>query len=90
MPCRVRLTLHDGRILTKELADYPGFHTRGRTWEAIREKFERLAAPYTTPSLRDRIAAAVAGLEESPVIEVTSLLAAVRRPAATVAAKETT
>jgi 2-methylcitrate dehydratase len=90
MPCRVRLTLHDGQILTKELADYPGFLTRGRTWEAAREKFERLAAPYTTPSLRDRIAAAVAGLEGSPVIELTSLLAAVRLHAAAVAAKETT
>jgi 2-methylcitrate dehydratase len=90
MPCRVRVTLHDGRILTKELADYPGFLTRGRTWEAVREKFERLASPYTTPSLRDRIAAAVAGLEGSRVIELTSLLAAVRLSRATATPQETT
>jgi 2-methylcitrate dehydratase len=78
MPCRVRLTLHDGRTLTRELADYPGFLTRGRTWEAAREKLERLGAPYATPSQRDRIAAAVASLEGMPVSALTRLLAAVR------------
>ncbi|HEY6224086.1 MAG TPA: hypothetical protein VIW26_09890, partial [Gemmatimonadales bacterium] len=90
MPCRVRVTLHDGRILTKELADSPGFLTRGRTWEAAREKFERLGAPYTTPSQRDRIAAAVAGLEGTPVTALTRLLSAVRLCPAAVAATETT
>ena len=90
MPCRVRVTLRDGRVLTAELADYPGFLTRGRTWEAAREKFERLGAPYTTPSQRDRIAAAVADLERFRIPELTSLLAAVRLPPAAAAVKETT
>ena len=31
MPCRVRVTLRDGRVLSAELGDYPGFLTRGRT-----------------------------------------------------------
>jgi 2-methylcitrate dehydratase len=90
MPCRVRVTLRDGRVLVAELADYPGFLTRGRTWEAAHEKFERLGAPYTTPSLRDRIAGTVAELERFRVPELTSLLAAVRLPRAAAAAKETT
>jgi 2-methylcitrate dehydratase len=90
MPCRVRVTLRDGRALTTELADYPGFLTRGRTWEAAREKFERIAAPYTTPALRDRIAATVAELERFRVPELTSLLVAVRLPQAAAAAEETT
>ena len=90
MPCRVRVTLRGGRVLTAELADYPGFLTRGRTWEAAREKFERLSAPYTTSSLRDRIAATVAELERFRVPDLTSLLAAVRLPRAAAAAKETT
>lgn len=90
MPCRVRVTLRNGRVLANELADYPGFLTRGRTWEAAREKFERLAAPYTAPALRDRMAATVAELERSPVTELTSLLAAVRLPDAAAAAKVTT
>ena len=90
MPCRVRLTLHDGRILTRERTDYPGFLTRGRTWEAAREKLERLGAPCTTPSQRDRIAAAVAGLERTPMTALTRLLTSVRRCPAAAAAKETT
>jgi 2-methylcitrate dehydratase len=77
MPCRVRVTLHDGQVLTADIADYPGFLTRGRTWEAAREKLERLGASYTTPSLRDRIAATVADLERFRVTELTSLLSAV-------------
>jgi len=90
MPCRVRVSLRGGPVLTAELTDYPGFLTRGRTWEAAREKLERLGAPYTTPSLRDRIAATVAELERFRVPELTSLLAAVRLPRAAAAAKETT
>src|SRR5438094_9715315 len=86
MPCRVRVTLRDGQVLTAELADYPGFLTRGRTWGAAREKLERLGAPYTTLSLRDRIAGTVAELERCRVSELTSLLTAVRRPGTAAAA----
>ena len=80
MPCRVRIVLHDGRVLTQELADYPGFLTRGRTWDAAREKFERLAAPYTTASVREEIAATVADLDQIQVAQLTSLFASVRLP----------
>jgi len=90
MPCRVRVSLRDGRVLTSELADYPGFLTRGRTWEAAREKLERLGAPYTAPSLRDRITVTVAELERFRVPELTSLLTAVRRSGTAAAAGETT
>ena len=77
MPCRVRVTCHDGRVLTAELPDYPGFLTRGRTWEGSRKKFERLAGPHTSPESRERIASAVSRLEQLRVTELTSLLAAV-------------
>jgi 2-methylcitrate dehydratase len=80
MPCRVRVGLRDGRALSADRADYPGFHVRDRTWDAARWKFERLSAPYTSPSLRERIAAAVADLERVRVTELTGLLGAVRRP----------
>ena len=90
MPCRVRVILRDGRTLIAELADYPGFLTRGRTWEAARAKFERLAALSTTPALRDRIAATVVELERFQVSELTSQLTAVRLPGITADAKETT
>ncbi|HVO34372.1 MAG TPA: MmgE/PrpD family protein [Gemmatimonadales bacterium] len=77
MPCRVRVALRGGRTVTAELADYPGFRTRGRTWETARKKFDRLTTPYTSPLLRDRIAATVAELDRVPVRELTGLLQAV-------------
>ncbi len=80
LPCRVRLTLTDGRGVTAELADYPGFHpSPAPGWACAREKLERLGEPHTTPALRDRIAAAVDGLERVRVAELTRLLAAVGR-----------
>lgn len=88
MPCRVRLTLRDGRVRTKELADYPGFLTRGRTWAAAREKFDRLTSPFTTSAQREAIGAAIAGLDELPVTALTGLLGAVRLPAAAPALTE--
>jgi 2-methylcitrate dehydratase len=78
MPCRVRVILRDGRSLTKELADYPGFLTRGRTWEAALGKFERLAAPYTTAAVRDQIADTVAYLHQLQVADLTIPFAAAR------------
>jgi 2-methylcitrate dehydratase len=77
-------------VLTTELADYPGFTTRGRTWEAAREKFERLSEPYTTPALRDRIAAKVSELERFRVAELTDLLGSVGPPMASAGAPERT
>ncbi len=78
MPCRLTIELRNGKTLTTEAADYPGFLTRGRTWDETRRKFDRLAAPYTTSALRDRIAAAVANLEQGRARDLTELLAAVR------------
>lgn len=80
MACRVQVTLRGGRVVTAELADYPGFRTRGRTWQAARQKFDRLAEPYTTAALRDQIAVTVAELEHRPVAALTKRLAAVRLP----------
>ncbi len=81
MPCRVRLRLRDGRVLSKEMREYPGFYTQPIAWAAAREKFDALAGPYTTAEQRGAIAGAVANLEEIPVAELMRLLAAVGRPA---------
>lgn len=32
MPCRLTLTLDSGRVLTKEITDYPGFVTQPMSW----------------------------------------------------------
>ncbi|HOX19396.1 MAG TPA: MmgE/PrpD family protein [Gemmatimonadales bacterium] len=90
MPCRVRITLRDGRVVAAEQADYPGFVTRGRTWEAAQAKFADLAAPYSTPALRERIQATVSDLERVPVTALTHLLASAGLPRVTTTTKQAT
>src|SRR5437762_1312741 len=46
MPCRIQITLKDGRTFAIEKQDYEGFYTRPMSWEKAVAKFERLAAPY--------------------------------------------
>ncbi len=79
MPCRLLLTLHDGRVLSKELHDYPGFLTQPMSWETVLEKFQRLAGPFTATPLRRSIANAVKNLESIQVKELTQLLQKVER-----------
>ena len=75
MPCRITLTLRDGRRIAKEKHDYEGFRTRPMSWERAVEKFERLAAPYTERSLCREIVSAVSNLEAIQVSDLTKLLA---------------
>lgn len=78
MPCRLTVTLHDGRVLTREKSDYEGFSTRPMTWETVVDKFERLSRPYTTAELRQQIAGAVAEMETISATDLTALLAQVQ------------
>ncbi len=75
MPCRVTVTLKDGRTYTIEKRDYEGFHTRPMSWERLVEKFHRLASPYTEVSLREAIIQAVDALEHLEVTDLVHLLA---------------
>src|SRR5262249_41411119 len=74
MPCRVTVTLNDGRILTKEKRDYEGFRNRPMSWETVTRKFERLSAPYIDHKLRREIIDAVANLEGIQAPDLTRLL----------------
>lgn len=76
MPCRIRITLRDGRTMNIEKQDYEGFYTRPMSWEQAAAKFERLAAPYTTASQRQAIEEAVTHLETKTVEQLTALLGA--------------
>jgi 2-methylcitrate dehydratase len=78
MPCRITLTLSDGRVAVKEKRDYEGFRTRPLSWEGAVKKFERLSAPYADRELRREVEEAVAGLEAIKVAELTRLLARVQ------------
>ncbi len=82
MPCRLTVTLKDGRKLTAEKCDYEGFHTRPMRWQTVIEKFERLSRSYTTVSLRRKIIEAVEHLEEISAKDLTLLLAKVQVPEA--------
>jgi 2-methylcitrate dehydratase len=81
MPCRITVWLKDGRKLTKETVDYPGFHTRPMSWEMALKKYGRLSDPYTTASFRHSVADAVANLEETDAPSLMQLLKKVRTPA---------
>ena len=80
MPCRILLTLQDGRVFGKEKRDYEGFYTRPMRWETVLQKFDTLAAPYADASLRRRIAEAVEHLEDVDVRELMRLLGRVTTP----------
>lgn len=80
MPCRISLTLRDGRKLVKEKEDYEGFHARPMRWETVVDKFERLSEAYTDAAWRRDIVDTVANLEALRVADLVSLLARVRLP----------
>ncbi|MEP6590442.1 MAG: MmgE/PrpD family protein [Gemmatimonadota bacterium] len=78
MPCRVRLTCRDGRVLTAARSDYPGFLASGQTWTAACDKLERLAGPCTSAAVRDELASVVSRLDEVVTTELTHVLATVQ------------
>jgi 2-methylcitrate dehydratase len=80
MPCRLTVTLKDGRELAIEKSDYEGFHTKPMRWETVVDKFDLLSADYAVDSLRGEIVDAVANLESIRIAEMMSLLEKVRIP----------
>jgi len=81
MPCRLSVTLRDGRVLVQEPKDYEGFHTRPMRWDTVVQKFERLSSAHAEASLRREIIGAVANLETIQVLDLARLLAQVRAAA---------
>lgn len=72
----VRLT--GGEVLRAARDDYPGFHTRPFDWAAARQKFDRLARPFTTTAERRALADVIATLDARPIAHLTVLLGRVR------------
>jgi 2-methylcitrate dehydratase len=81
-PCRLRLVLANGTVLTAEKRDYAGFLTRPMSFEQARQKFERLAAPEAPPALVAELADMVASLDELGVGDLCGALARVGAPSA--------
>jgi 2-methylcitrate dehydratase len=78
MPCRITVSLNDGRALVIEKRDYEGFLTRPMSRETVVGKFEYLSAPFTDALLRREIIDAVANLEAIQVADLARLLAKVQ------------
>jgi 2-methylcitrate dehydratase len=77
MPCRITVTLIDGRTLADDKRDYEGFTTRPMRWETVVEKFTRLTAARCPAALRDEIISAIAELEQVKIRELMQLLSRV-------------
>jgi len=80
MACRITIKLKGGRTVSREKKDYEGFHTRPVGWDAAREKFTALSHPFADEKLQKEILATIRHLEDRWVIELTDLLAQVKRP----------
>jgi 2-methylcitrate dehydratase len=74
MPCKLTVTLADGRTLVKGKRDYEGFITHPMSLETVTQKFERLAAPFVGAPQRRQIRDAVIHLEDIQVGDLTKLL----------------
>jgi 2-methylcitrate dehydratase len=80
MPCRITITLKDGRTLRIEKQDYEGFYARPMSWEKAAAKFQLLSAPFTEATRRAAIVETVANLETKDVAQLTGLLRAENAP----------
>jgi 2-methylcitrate dehydratase len=80
MPCRLTMTLRNGRVVSKEIHDYPGFLTHPMSWEMTFEKFEQITAPFTTASLRNSIVDVVKNLDSVQIRDLTQLFHNLERP----------
>lgn len=74
MPCRITITLNDGRVFTKGKHDYEGFRTRPMQWETAVKKFEQLTQASVSPSRQNEIEDSVLHLEDIRIRDLTLLL----------------
>ncbi len=72
MPCRLTVTLHDGRKITGEHRDYPGFYKTPLSWNWVVYKFRRLSAG--RPVDADRVIDLVSRLDQINARDLTAAL----------------
>lgn len=78
MPAQITVHLRNGQTYEIEKTDYEGFHTRPMSWETIIQKFEGLAKPYTSKTLRDQIINTVQDIEAYTVTDLMKILTDVK------------
>ena len=79
MPCRITITLNDGKIFAREKVDYQGFRTRPMQWDTAVKKFEQLSSMHASQALQQELVAAVQGLDTIQMNDLMTLLAQVGR-----------
>jgi 2-methylcitrate dehydratase len=65
-PCALHAVGHDGKPYDVEILQPPGFSADGLDAKTILDKFASLSEGHITPNRRDRIVAAVMGLDGAP------------------------
>ena len=74
MPCRITVSLLNGKVLTKEISEYEGFHTRPMTWGTALRKFNELCRGKGDTSLLNEVTQAIENLDAIRVRDLTRLL----------------
>lgn len=64
---KVEITLKNGKHLTNEKSDYPGFFTDPFTWEDVVEKFKRLTTNVIDENKQDKIIQVTRSLENHTI-----------------------
>jgi len=78
MPVKLTIYMKNGEMCQIEKCDYEGFHTRPISWETVSKKFEGLAEPYATASVREQIEETVKNFEKYKVGGLMRLLKSVK------------
>jgi 2-methylcitrate dehydratase len=81
LPCRVRVTLDDGRVLERRQQDYSGYRTCPMTQDEVCAKFLGLAEPRVSRARCDEIVDCILGLESARCRDLAELLECVGMPA---------
>jgi 2-methylcitrate dehydratase len=78
MPCRISITLQDGRVISKEKRDYEGFITHPMTWDTAINKFEQLTRPFISSAVQVLIEDTIRSLENLSLRDLTALLGSIK------------
>lgn len=87
-PCRLRVFLHDGRVLARERSDYLGYPSRPMSFSDVETKFVRLTQGVLDSEHQQRLIRAVAEIEELAAADLAEMLSP--RPRSVIAAEPLT
>ena len=77
MKAKAEILFNDGRTITQETDDYPGFHTRPYTWEQTIDKFKKLSQPINSSEKQNEMIDTIEQLEMRDLQQLLQLLAAI-------------